>query len=407
MKKLTSIIFIFTLIFTNLFAEKFEFKYNKGDTYRILSTVNEDVFVNGALNHQAEIINRISVEVTDVTEDGSGIHQANFMTSENSVGRNKVSTWGQEYNSIFTRTKNGTYDIADEYFMPVVRNVPIFPDKDLKPGDSWQAEGHEAHDLRQTFNITTPYKVPFTAYYTYQGETEKDGQKLHIIKATYNLYFTSPNMNVSANNSQNGYFDYPISTMGYSDQTIYWDNERGTIQSYTENFRIQLETVYGNTFVFQGTAGAEISDIQRVNTVATIEKVQKELEDLGIQNTEVVSDEKGITISIENIQFKADSAILQDSEKEKLKKIAKILSAFPENDLLISGHTALAGNAQSRQKLSEQRATSVAEFLIDLGVKDAHHIFTQGFGATKPIAPNTNTAGMARNRRVEITIMEK
>ena len=195
--------------------------------------------------------------------------------------------------------------------------------------------------------------------------------------------------------------------MGYSDQTIYWDNERGTIQSYTENFRIQLETLLGNTFVFQGIAGAEISDLKRVNTVATIEKVQQELEDLGIQNTEVVSDEKGITISIENIQFKADSAILQDSEKEKLKKIAKILSAFSENDLLISGHTALAGNAESRQKLSEERANSVAEFLIELGVKDAHHIFTQGFGATKPIAPNTNTAGMARNRRVEITIMEK
>lgn len=405
-KKLISI-FIFTLIFTNLYAEKFEFKYVKGDTYRILSTVHEDVFVNGRLNHQAEIINRISVEVTDVTEDGSGIHKANFMTSENSVGNKKVSSWGQEYNSIFTRTSNGTYQIADEYFMPVVRDVPIFPDKDLKPGDSWQAEGHEAHDLRQTFNITTPYKVPFTAYYTYQGEVEKNGQRLHVIKATYNLFFTSPQMNTTGTNFQNQYFDYPVSTMGYSDQTIYWDNERGTIQSYTENFRIQLETLLGNTFVFQGIAGAEISDLKRVNTVATIEKVQQELEDLGIQNTEVVSDEKGITISIENIQFKADSAILQDSEKEKLKKIAKILSAFSENDLLISGHTALAGNADSRQKLSEERANSVAEFLIELGVKDAHHIFTQGFGATKPIAPNTNTEGMARNRRVEITIMEK
>ncbi len=406
MKKLFTILFIFMLIFTNIFAEKFEFKHNAGDSYRILSTVQEDVFVNGILNHQAEIINRISVEVTDVTEDGSGIHKANFMTSENSVGRNKVSTWGQEYNSIFTRSKNGTYDISDEYFMPVVRNVPVFPDKDLQIGDSWQAEGHEAHDLRQTFNINTPYKVPFTAYYTYQGETEKDGHKLHIIKASYNLFFSSPTIE-NVTNTTNGYFDYPVSTMGYSDQTIFWDNERGTIQSYTENFRIQLETVYGNTFVFQGTAQAEISELKRVNTVATIEKVQKELEDLGIQNTEVVSDEKGITISIENIQFKADSAILQNSEKEKLKKIAQILSAFPDNDLLISGHTALAGNAQSRQKLSEERATSVAEFLISLEVKDAHHIFTQGFGATKPIAPNTNTEGMARNRRVEITIMEK
>lgn len=408
MKKFLLLSLILSQLIFNLTAEKFEFKYTKGESYRILSTVDEDVFVNGILNHQAKIINRISVEVTDVTPDGSGIHKANFMTSENSVGQNKVSTWGQEYNSIFTRSKNGTYDISDEYFMPVVRNVPVFPDKDLKPGDTWQAEGHEAHDLRQTFNITTPYKVPFTAYYTYQGETEKDGQKLHVIKAIYNLYFASPKPDMnSISPAKDEYFDYPISTMGYSDQTIYWDNQRGTIQSYTEKFRIQLETVYGNTFVFQGTAGAEITELKQVNNVATIEKVQKEIEDLGIKNTAVSADEKGITISIENIQFKPDSAILQESEKEKLIKIAKILSAFPENDLLISGHTALAGNAQSRQKLSEERASAVAEFLIDLGIKDSHHIFTQGFGATKPIAPNTNTEGMARNRRVEITIMEK
>lgn len=406
MKKLISIIFTFLLIFTTLYAEKFEFKYNKGDSYRILSTVHENVFVNGNLNHQAEIINRISVEVTDVTENGDGIHKANFMTTENSVGKKKISSWGQEYNSIFTRSKNGTYDIADEFFMPVVRDVPVFPDKDLKPGDTWQAEGHEAHDLRQTFNINTPYKVPFTAYYTYQGETEKDGQKLHVIKATYNLYFTSPTPDFTQI-ATNEYFDYPISTMGYSDQTIYFDNERGTIQSYSEKFRIQLETIYGNTFVFQGTAGAEIGELKRVNTVDTIEKVQKEIEDLGIQNTEVIADDKGITISIENIQFKADSAILQNSEKDKLKKIAQILSAFPDNDLLISGHTALAGSASSRKTLSEERASSVAEYLISLGVKDAHHIFTQGFGASKPIAPNTTAEGMARNRRVEITIMEK
>ena len=197
MKKLISIIFTFLIIFASLYAEKFEFKYNKGDTYRILSTVHEDVFVNGNLNHQAEIINRISVEITNVTENGGGIHKANFMTTENSIGINKVSSWGQEYNSVFTRDTNGIYDIADEYFMPVVRDVPFFPNRDLKPGDTWQAEGHEAHDLRQTFNIETPYKVPFTAYYTYQGETEKDGQKLHVIKAIYNLYFTIPRSSIS------------------------------------------------------------------------------------------------------------------------------------------------------------------------------------------------------------------
>lgn len=408
-KKILLLTISFIILSFSVNAEKFKFQYVKDDSYRILSTVHEDVIVNNELHHKAEIINRISVHVTDITPDGSGVHDVNFMTSENIVGaqvgtQHKVNSWGQEYNSIFTRNQQGYYTISDEYFMPVVRNVPIFPDRDLSIGDTWEEKGEEAHDLRQTFNINTPFKVPFTARYTYQGTKEENGIKLHVFKAVYNLYFINPE---PENIPINEYFDYPISTMGYSDQTIYWDNDKGTIHSYTENFKIQLETVYGNVFVFKGTAGAEISELKRINNEATIAKVQEQIDNLGIQNTAVNSDEKGITISIENIQFKPDSAILEDSEKEKLQKIASILRTFTDNDLLISGHTALAGTQKARQELSEQRAQSVADFLVDLGVKDAQHIFTQGFGASKPIAPNTNSQGMSRNRRVEITIMEK
>ena len=57
--------------------------------------------------------------------------------------------------------------------------------------------------------------------------------------------------------------------------------------------------------------------------------------------------------------------------------------------------------------LSEQRASAVANYLIELGVREKHHIFTRGFGAEKPIAPNTTEANKARNRRVEITVLEK
>ena len=86
---------------------------------------------------------------------------------------------------------------------------------------------------------------------------------------------------------------------------------------------------------------------------------------MGIENTEVSETEKGITISIENIQFKADSAFLMESEKLKLQKIATILKQYPDNDLLISGHTALAGSAKARQELSEKRAQAVASYLVE------------------------------------------
>ena len=83
------------------------------------------------------------------------------------------------------------------------------------------------------------------------------------------------------------------------------------------------------------------------------------------------------------------------------------MAAYPDNDILVSGHTAKSRGGKDPQQLSEARAQTVADYLIGLGVKDRYHIFTQGFGDTKPVAPNSTKEGMAKNRRVEITIMDK
>jgi outer membrane protein OmpA-like peptidoglycan-associated protein len=114
-----------------------------------------------------------------------------------------------------------------------------------------------------------------------------------------------------------------------------------------------------------------------------------------------------VTISIENIQFDADSANLLPQEKEKVRKLAGILERFPDKDLLISGHTALAGTAAARQKLSEERAAAVARYLVEMGVREDYKVYTRGFGSDKPVAANDTEANRARNRRVEITVLDK
>jgi outer membrane protein OmpA-like peptidoglycan-associated protein len=144
-----------------------------------------------------------------------------------------------------------------------------------------------------------------------------------------------------------------------------------------------------------------------MDRAAIVKDMNKEIANLGIKNTTVTSTEDGITISIENIQFEADSSNLLPSEKEKIKKLSAILERYPDKELLVSGHTALAGTAAARQKLSEERAEAVAKFLVEMGVRNDYNIYTQGFGADKPLVPNTSEENMARNRRVEITILEK
>ncbi len=412
---------------------EFTFKYQEGDSYRILSTVNEDVYVNMRLNHSAEIINRISTQVLSVNPDGSATHRSNFMTTESSksaVGTGNFN-WGEEYLSIFDRSTKGKYTIDDQYFMPTVRDVPIFPDHAVKPGDTWTAEGHEAHDLRLNFGIQTPYKVPFTATYTYLGTVAKEKKQvrqmsyaasslskkannqslnkgsnlLHVFRVKYSMYMETPQRNFKM--IEDPYADYPQAMMGFSDELVYWDADKGAIDHYTETFRILIETAYGRMYEFRGTAHAEVSDFVRTDTPDIMKSVRDQIDDLGLDNVNVVRGEKGLTISIENIQFKPDSNVLVEGEKTKLEQIANILSLFPENDLLVSGHTAVANNGVDSQQLSVSRAQTVADYFVGLGIKDRHQIFTQGFGDKVPIAPNTTEEGRAKNRRVEITIMDK
>ena len=393
-------------------GEKFlRFKFKEGDNYRVLSTVNEVVKVNGKLNHNAEIVNRVSARITTIDKDGRGLNDATFVTLENSTSTdsNGTLTYGEEYESKYWRDERGIFEIGKEYFMPVVRDVPILPEKAVKPGDTWTANGHEAHDLRRSFASNEPYKVPFTAAYTYlrdeegvSSDSKHEKKTFQVLGVKYSLFFESP----VPENLLDSIEDFPVTTMGFSNQTIWWDNEKGQIDHYSEDFRIVMETYLGNQFDFTGKAHAEVTDFQRTATDKNLAEVLEKVKDLDLQDVNVTKSEKGLTISVENIQFKPNSAVLLDSEKAKIDKIAKIIENYP-NDLLISGHTALSGSAESCQILSEERADSVAKYLIKTGVRDKYHVFTQGFGARVPIASNATEAGKAKNRRVEITILDK
>ena len=81
------------------------FKYKNGDNYRMLSTVNEVVKVNGRFNHSAEIVNRVSARITNIDKEGRGLNEATFVTLEQSKTResNGTLSYGEEYESKYWR----------------------------------------------------------------------------------------------------------------------------------------------------------------------------------------------------------------------------------------------------------------------------------------------------------------
>jgi len=398
--KIKSLIIAVFLFFQVLSAngEVFRFKYIEGDKYRILSKVNEDVYINGVFSHRAEILNKISIHISKV-KDKAGYLEAEFQTSERSAGESSIFTWSEYYRSEFLRDERGYFDIENKYYMPVVRNVPAFPERNIIKGESWAAEGEEVHDLRNNFNITEPFRFPIWVTYKYLGREKKDGKEYDVISIKYNVFYKVKNIKRSVGM-------YPVRISGYSDQIFLWDNHLGRSHSYRESFDIFFTFSTGDEVEYVGEASAEIIESSIMNREKIAEKIRQKLLERGVSDTAVKTEDRGVTITLENIQFLPDSTVLISSEKEKLTKIGEILKEYPDRDILITGHTALAGTEEGRRRLSELRARTVAEYLLFLGVRREEQMVIQGMGADKPVADNSTEEGQRKNRRVEITILE-
>jgi outer membrane protein OmpA-like peptidoglycan-associated protein len=385
-------------------ADIFEYLYFSGSRYRILSIVDEAVFFNGVLDYRAEILNRIAVETVEATDD-KGRLKAVFQTSERIVydSENGVRPeysgfqWSREYNSEFERDRLGRITIDSKYFMPVVRNVPVFPDKNLEIMETWRAEGHEVHDFRDSFGIQEPYRIPFIANYTYLGEREWKGRSYPAFSVEYKI--------ASRPSAVKGRV-YPVRIMGDSDQIVYWDHKLGQAAAYEEKFSLSFEMSNRITIVFRGNATAEIIESEYMDKEKIAAGIIDEIDRLDISDVNVRVVEDGIAISLEDIGFYADSDKLLPGELEKIDRIAKILLQYPDRDIMIAGHTALAGTSEGRMTLSIERAQAVADYLLLKKVRSADRMVIRGFGAERPIADNSTQEGMRKNRRVEIILLE-
>jgi len=104
-----------------------------------------------------------------------------------------------------------------------------------------------------------------------------------------------------------------------------------------------------------------------------------------------------------NVTFDTSSSMLRPLGTETLTSVALILKEYPKTAINIVGHTDSTGSNATNQKLSLERANSVANLLIQQGTSAAR-MSVYGAGSSQPIASNNTDTGRAQNRRVEITL---
>jgi outer membrane protein OmpA-like peptidoglycan-associated protein len=154
------------------------------------------------------------------------------------------------------------------------------------------------------------------------------------------------------------------------------------------------------------TEMSKAEEMKNEENVALMEEITAQIESMDIADTDVRITNEGVTISVSNIQFSANSTGLPEKEKQTVAEIARILKSVPGRKILVAGHTALAGNQRDRLRISRERAQAVADYLVLLGARKANEIVVRGYGSDRPIADNKTQEGMALNRRVEITLLE-
>jgi OOP family OmpA-OmpF porin len=152
----------------------------------------------------------------------------------------------------------------------------------------------------------------------------------------------------------------------------------------------------GTLYIMQTCDG----NVGRLVVVEPTEMAQKVEIDAGAMAEEI---EKSGRIALYGINFATGKADITPDSAKTLEQIAQLLKNKPDWKLRVEGHTDNVGKAKANLDLSKKRAEAVKGYLVKkLGV-EAARLTSEGYGDTRPLAPNTDEDGRAKNRRVELS----
>lgn len=167
--------------------------------------------------------------------------------------------------------------------------------------------------------------------------------------------------------------------------------------------------VDGRDLAMAGTLNTDVDRNKLVGTIRDIDGVRIVVDDMQefdpLQQGKI--DRLGFKEGLDGINFSAvaferGSASLTVSSQAALFELVEVLRTYPQFRIRVSGHTDNTGRAEVNMRISRERASSVANFLVDNNI-NANRIIAQGYGATRPIADNSTEAGRTANRRIEVS----
>jgi outer membrane protein OmpA-like peptidoglycan-associated protein len=154
-----------------------------------------------------------------------------------------------------------------------------------------------------------------------------------------------------------------------------------------------------------GATAERAALVQRLEAQARVKQQFAQVEQMFSSfEARVFREGNTIILRLVGLNFDSGDAQIKPANFDLLAKVEKAIDVFPRSELTIEGHTDSHGGDDLNQKLSQERAESVRQYMINAMRIPTYRLIATGYGETRPVSSNETEAGRARNRRIDIVI---
>lgn len=208
----------------------------------------------------------------------------------------------------------------------------------------------------------------------------------------------------------------PAMSAGYDDVQAelitYIENLRSQKQSLEQEVDsniLRLADMVEEIRALDGRLGGATEEraalVQRLEAQALVKAQFKQVEKIFSRNeARVFREGENVIVRLVGLAFDSGNSKIKQEDLDLLAKVEKAIDVFPRSEIIIEGHTDSHGGDTSNQRLSQERAESVQQYMINAMRIPSYRLIATGFGETNPVANNETESGRSRNRRIDIVI---
>ena len=458
MKKNKAAVLVFLFLVGGLSAEEVQFAFRLEDEYTMTERADYSKRVNGV--YQGYVNREIRGVFRSREEDPGVFHVEGTWFRAREIRKDGLLNalpLERVEKAEFIQDSLGNTRVSGPF--PILRNFPRFPNEPVGPGDSWEAPLEMV-----IFDPSGDLTAELSLYcgYTYQGTDVYKERPVHVIQAQYAVRKRGYDRNIGliiddVQGSHRVTLMIDQETMSpilardsFQENWVYKGGRREEYKGFNLVFYEGITGMdrpglldslarglgdgavlakadpspageMGTGFAAAGgngnggdsgspsvsaeSDGEDSSSRGQETPLPDAAELAERDKSLFEKDVTLYEREEGVALSLNNLHFLPDQAVILAQDYPLLDRIAQMLKSVPDRTLLVKGYTADVGSMESQMVLSQERARVVVDEMVSRGLEADRFVFI-GLGGAEPLGDNGTEEGRKLNRRVEIVIME-